>query len=269
MAEKVNIVLVRHGESEANVDPRHYLSGDDKVGLTRTGCQQSLAAGEFLAEFYKARMAEQADFEPAIFVSPYQRALQTLRGLCDGGLVEFFGEEFPKIKQDDRLIEKFFGAESEMGMGDPSDYSLGLINDLMRLQIRTDRANPFVSRKLLGESTNDVSLRVKSFIEGTLARDVAQGLTDFLIVAHGAVIRSFVNEFFHIPSNSPNRIEAPKNCDVIVIEGVPKNWSVSKVYDGLKMGPTSLDLLEGIEFITLETLPSLPFPRSQGPQARR
>ena len=68
------IILVRHGESEGNVDPVAYVKTPDwRIQLTDTGREQAHDAGRRL----RALVGED---EPLLFyVSPYMRTLQTLQ----------------------------------------------------------------------------------------------------------------------------------------------------------------------------------------------
>ena len=68
------IVLVRHGESEANIDPAEYgRTPDWKIGLTQRGFDQAAQTGRSLRAFLKDELV-------CFYVSPYKRAQQTLPG---------------------------------------------------------------------------------------------------------------------------------------------------------------------------------------------
>jgi len=92
------IVLVRHGESEANVDPAKYCSvGDVHVRLTPKGREQAIAAAETLAKL----VGDRSVFS---YVSPYKRTKETAGLLLD---------RLPKgqvvaVREDPRLREREF-----------------------------------------------------------------------------------------------------------------------------------------------------------------
>ena len=69
------IILIRHGESEGNRDPRAYVTTPDwKIRLTRKGHADSLAAG--------LKVKELVEESPVyIYTSPYLRTKQTLSGI--------------------------------------------------------------------------------------------------------------------------------------------------------------------------------------------
>lgn len=70
------VILVRHGESQANAD--HTLlrrKADNLIELTARGSQQARAVGE------RIRAVVGEDAYVHVYVSPFQRTLQTARGL--------------------------------------------------------------------------------------------------------------------------------------------------------------------------------------------
>ncbi|MFE3292313.1 phosphoglycerate mutase family protein [Rhodococcus sp. NPDC059234] len=88
------IVLLRHGESEANVDPAIYERLPDyRIPLTARGVEQARAAGERLRAEFDGRKV-------CAYVSPYLRAYQTLDALGIDDLVERRIEE-PRLREQD------------------------------------------------------------------------------------------------------------------------------------------------------------------------
>ena len=73
-ARNVRVTLVRHGQSEGNVDPTKYATvGDHALSLTPLGFNQARKAGE--------RVEGAREYYPTYYVSPYKRALQTLESM--------------------------------------------------------------------------------------------------------------------------------------------------------------------------------------------
>ena len=73
------VLLLRHGQSEGNINHRIYASkGDSKLELTTKGLEQAREAGQRL----KAIVGKGNVF---IAVSPFERALETMYGLFQGG----------------------------------------------------------------------------------------------------------------------------------------------------------------------------------------
>lgn len=249
----IRILLGRHGESDGNVNAKHYLDGDSTRQLTiPKGWEQVLGTGNFLSDYY----TEQGVAEwPTIFVSPYERTLQTFRGIYEGLKTKFEGD--PKLKEEVRLIEKFFGAASQLAFAD-INHDPALIASLERLSKDTYANDPTSASHLFGESTLATLVRVKGFIDGTLSRDIDEGQKEFLIVTHGAVIQAFIMAWMHLPMNSKSELGNPNNGDIIAIEGERKNWRVTKIYDGEKGERVNIDMTRNIQRLTADRLPPVP-----------
>ena len=90
----VRIALIRHGESEANLDKTIFERvPDHAIPLTPHGHEQSAEAGKELRELFEG--------EPVrVYVSPYLRALQTLDSLGLDDLIGLAREE-PRLREQD------------------------------------------------------------------------------------------------------------------------------------------------------------------------
>lgn len=100
-----HIVLVRHAESEGNVDNTAYTYlPDPKVPLTHKGWEQAMAAGEKI----RSKLEEDADGDPIkmyFYMSPYVRSRQTYEGLVQA----FKDEEIAGVQEEVQLREQDFG----------------------------------------------------------------------------------------------------------------------------------------------------------------
>ena len=71
------IILIRHGQSEANVDITiHRTVPDHEINLTELGVQQATQAGQKLLELLKP------DDNVHFYISPYSRARQTFKHMA-------------------------------------------------------------------------------------------------------------------------------------------------------------------------------------------
>ncbi len=250
----VRMLFARHGESEGNVNPSMYVKkGDSNVGLTERGWTQAYHLGQFLKSYYTA--TDTAEW-PMVFLSPYQRTQETLAGIHFGMEGTFLGEP-AKLYEDPRLVEKFFGAASAMAFP-PEGCDARVIETLRLLSDAVYKGDRLSAANLFGESTKSTQGFVKSFIDGTLYRDIQSGKRDFLFVTHGAVIQAFIANWVHAQMRHKDLIGNPNNCDVIEITGTPKNWAVTKIYDGKKMKPANRNMVEGIRRMTVTDLPPVP-----------
>ncbi|GHU04914.1 phosphoglycerate mutase [Betaproteobacteria bacterium] len=168
------IILVRHGESEANVDREIYSkSPDHEIALTATGHEQSVDTGRKIAALIQSESY-------AVYVSPYARTLQTMKGIC--------GEIAEKplfVYQDPRLREQDWGV-------------LPTQEETKRNKDVRDSYSLFFYRFPGGESCADVFDRMSTFFE-TLHRDFQKENfpENILIVSHGVAIKCFLARWFH------------------------------------------------------------------------
>lgn len=249
----MRILLIRHGESEGNANPRAYVEkGDHKVGLTEKGWQQAIAAGQFLSNYYAPLNLPRW---PNIFVSSYQRPKETLSGAFHGMAGIFSGK--PRVFEDPRLIEKHYGAENVFEYLAETEDEKTFANLMMRAFNHTQRLDPYATRRVFGDASKDTMNNVRSFLE-TLTRDMKEGKIDHMIFAHGAVMVDFVMAWAHLPMNSRNKVPKPGNCDIYEIEGEFKKWTIKKIYDGEEMKPANINILEGLHPFSYEDLPTVP-----------
>lgn len=96
------IIIIRHGQSNGNVDQTSFEDiPDHDIELTKIGIQQALAAGRRLKAIVK-------DEPLYMYYSPYKRTEQTMQYIIKGGKFD----ETDQIKvaiEDVRLIEQKFG----------------------------------------------------------------------------------------------------------------------------------------------------------------
>lgn len=254
--EKIRLLLCRHGRSQGNDDPRAYAAvGDAEIGLIEIGWQQAIHLGQHLGGYYSESGTQ---VWPMLFVSSYPRAQQTLSGVLHGMGPDIFSAT-PKILEDPRLIEQSFGTLAELSSsGNPPDSPAAAF--MLESSRSAYKNAPFSARPPFGESPKDIVVNVKSFIDGTLKRDIEEGKKDFLFITHGAVMKAFLMTWFHLPITAWKTLNTPGNCDVILIEGTPKNWHARKIYDGEKGIAVDIDPLAHIQRLTVNSLPPVPEP---------
>lgn len=247
----MRILLVRHGQSEGNVDEVAYTQkGDEGVQLTELGWRQAIGAGRFL----KSQYQDEQEW-PLLYFSPYTRTRETLAGVLHGLGNTIPGR--PVLRGDSRLIEKSFGAVNILNHR-PEDIDEHFAEQFKRVSDAAYEVDPFTTPNPLGESSKDNLISVKTFIDGTLDREIRRGRQDFLFIVHGAVIRNFLLSWAHLPPQARQDIIAPGNGDVISIEGERKNWSYRKIYDGQTCEEVDIDPLNGQKPLTIDDLPSVP-----------
>ncbi|WP_424211435.1 histidine phosphatase family protein [Streptomyces sp. BI20] len=172
MVRPRRIVLVRHGESEGNVDDTVYeREPDHALRMTPRGHAQAAATGERLRELF-------GDEGVSAYLSPYRRTLQTFRELgLDPGRV--------RVREEPRLREQDWGNWQD--------------RDDVRLQkAYRDAYGHFFYRFAQGESGADVYDRVGSFLESLYRSfEAPDHPPNVLLVTHGLTMRLFCMRWFH------------------------------------------------------------------------
>ncbi len=212
------LVLVRHGESEANKYLNQIIRGeifsfppefaklrDWDIHLTPYGKEQALATGKYLEKRFGV-------FD-ACFVSPQTRAKETFDGIVEGYGAKAAAEALKsKERLESRLREKDNGAvnflsKEEIKRFFPHEYE------------RREREGKLLYRVLGGESWYDVKdLRVGSFLNSAY-RDYPGGT--ILVVSHSIVITCFRMKLARL--GEPEILELIKkepidNCGIVVFE---------------------------------------------------
>ena len=200
----MNIYLVRHGETDWNKERK--LQGQSDIELNEYGRQ--------LAHI-TARGLKDVDFDYA-FTSPLIRAKETAQIILSGKNVI--------LKEDDRLKEISFGVEE--GQDIPyikENKSNPLYNFLFGMENFVPPEN--------GESFQDIFERSSQFINEKLL-PLEKTQKNVLIVAHGAVNRSIINEIMGIPIEDFWKVKL-QNCSVTQInckDGILSVIDESKIF---------------------------------------
>ena len=189
------IILIRHGESEANVDK--YLFGripDYTIELTEKGRKQAHEAGERL----KRLVGEE---KVCFYISPFWRARSTFEGIA---------ASFPRSQfcynEEPRLREQEWGYLRNQ-------------EEFDKICRERNEYGTFYYRIPGGESGTDVYDRMNDLL-GSLYRDFSDNRfpENCVLVTHGLTIRLFIMRFFHLTVEEFERMLPPKNCDLVIME---------------------------------------------------
>ncbi|KAK7397241.1 hypothetical protein VNO78_18408 [Psophocarpus tetragonolobus] len=201
------IILVRHGESQGNLDPGTYdTTPDPKIQLTQQGISQSRLAGARLRHLLSGDGSP--NWRVYFYVSPYSRTRSTLREI---------GRSFSRnrvigVREECRIREQDFGNFQ--------------VQDRMPLIKETrQRFGRFFFRFPDGESAADVFDRVSSFLE-SLWRDVDMNRLNhdpsndlnLIIVSHGLASRVFLMKWFKWTVEQFELLNNIGNCEFRVIQ---------------------------------------------------
>ncbi|CAG1017016.1 putative phosphoglycerate mutase [Anaerolineales bacterium] len=189
------IILVRHGESEGNLDRSQYQTTQDfALKLTPAGIQQAKQAGMQIREL----LGNESVY---VYLSPFFRTRETFQHIR-----ESINSNIVKTIEDPRIREQDWGHLRH------PDENKGITEE-------RDNFSTFYYRIPDGESGADVYDRVSSFFN-TLHRDFEK--TNFpenvLIVSHGMAMRLFLMRWFHWSVEEFENLRNPKNCQIIIME---------------------------------------------------
>ncbi|KAL9680571.1 hypothetical protein QQ045_018452 [Rhodiola kirilowii] len=203
------IILVRHGESEGNVDEIAYTKvPDPKIALTEKGHIEAEACGKRIREMIDKDGV--ADWQVYFYVSPYRRTLETLRSLAKA----FEKPRIAGVREEPRLREQDFGNFQD--------------RETMKIQ-KAVRAlyGRFFYRFPNGESAADVYDRITGFRE-TLRADIDIGRfqppgnrnpnMNIVIVSHGLTLRVFLMRWYKWTVEQFQGLHNIGNADMVVME---------------------------------------------------
>jgi broad specificity phosphatase PhoE len=208
------IVLIRHGESEGNIDPSLYERvPDHALRLTERGRKQCEEAGRELRALFGAEHV-------TAFVSPYTRTRETFRLL---GL----DPASTRVKEEPRLREQDWGNLQQLG-------------DMDQQKAERDAYGHFFYRLAHGESGADVYDRVSAFLE-TLHRDFARHAERYgpdrniLLVTHGLTMRLFCMRWFHWSVEQFECLSNPANGETrILLRGDDGRYTLDRPFERWK-----------------------------------
>ena len=186
------IILVRHGESLANLDDSIYETvPDHRIGLTDKGFEQARATGARVREILGGDRVE-------VYVSPYLRTRQTLAAMA-----------LPIAERDVR-VEPRLREQDWANFQDPAD-----ITEQRSLR---DRYGHFYYRFTHGESGSDVYDRVSTFLESLFRNfETPHAPRSVVIVTHGLTMRLFCMRWFHWSVEYFESLENPDNAEAKVL----------------------------------------------------
>lgn len=188
------IILIRHGESQGNVNKFLYAKVPDyAIYLTENGKAQARDVGQYLAN--------NIEFNYACYYSPYFRARQTM----DIATAEIVNNHCVFKKEEVRIREQEYSGKLRTGRHD---------DDKER-----EAYGKFFYRMDGGESGADVYDRISDFINA-LHRDFRKENfpSNILIFGHGMGHRIFLMRWLHAHVEDFERWKNMPNCGTYTLE---------------------------------------------------
>lgn len=189
------IIILRHGQSEGNVDKTLYKSKPDyALDLTDLGKQQAFEAGQKIKQII-------GDESAFFYVSPYFRTRRTYQHVTRSIVPAGFYEDARLREQEwSRTLRK-----------EDVDYNA--------LEDERDSYGHFYFGFSNGESCANVYDRVSDVV-GTINRDFEKPNypENAIIVGHGRTNRLFLMRWFHYSVEELELLRNPHNCEFWIME---------------------------------------------------
>lgn len=203
LRKAMKIYLIRHAQSEANVDYT-VLHQKTNVGvhLTDIGQEQAKQTGTFIAEQLKEESGS-----IMFWNSPYERTRLTANALKH------------QLDQDGikyNSAESIYIAERQFGiLDDNPNFKTSHEAEYKHFLLHKENKHDFFVRPPLGESPFDMCMRLDFFIRTVLT----QSKDDVhIIVSHGASIRGFIMMQQHWQYEEYMKMVNPYNASVHFID---------------------------------------------------
>lgn len=208
------VVMIRHGESEGNVNETMYQTNpDNSLGLTKVGWEQARMAGKVLRHEILARgqqrrtsgggsASAQTQQTVHFIVSPYVRTMETFHGLaaawCDPEV------EFGHVEDEATKLEGWYAELARRGLTwheDPRirEQDFGNYQDVATIEKAKQERHKFGAfyyRFPDGESGSDVFDRVSTFLDSLWRSFDLNRSQNYVLVTHGISIRVLLARYF-------------------------------------------------------------------------
>lgn len=202
-----NIYLIRHAESEANVDYNvNRTTANHNVKLTEKGYQQAKECGQFLYNQLGNGIiyGRVLDF----FVSPYLRAKETARVIQS----EITNKCYQiKLREFPNLVEQQFGLFDGLSEEERKEKFLHNHNTHQQQGI-------FFGKYPQGESQFDVYLRIQSILPLLL-----KGENDKVVISHGIVANLLTMLLMNYSFQWMEESKNPPNASIRLIKDYSPN----------------------------------------------
>jgi len=196
-----NLLLLRHGESQWNLENR--FTGWTDVSLSPKGEQEAHEAGEKLKSY---------KFDKA-YTSVLKRAIDTLQIV-----LKITGQQHIPIEYDKALNERHYGALQGLNKAETTKkYGDGQVK-LWRRSYDVPPPNDVTELNPLGmsESLKDTAARTLPYFESRIMPDIRAG-KNILVAAHGNSLRSIVMQLDNLTKEQVIELNIPTGVPLLYV----------------------------------------------------
>jgi broad specificity phosphatase PhoE len=221
MAKPKRIILVRHGESEGNLDKTIYTKKPDfALDLTENGLQQAKGLGGKLNGLLYDRTKNRLE-SVWFYRSPFYRARQT-HEMLRAFLPNSRTYEDPRLREQEhtpKILSHWNLFSRDTWVRWLSKIGINIDSERAKTSRERDEYGHFYYRFNGGESCADVYDRLSDFL-GTLYRDFEKPEfgENCIIVCHGMTMRVFLMRLLHMTVEEFEFLRNPKNCGYYILE---------------------------------------------------
>lgn len=204
----MRIYLVRHAESEGNINKAKYFEKlDCDIDITEKGKGQAVLAGDRIMDIvdhlsnkhnvnYQLRKTDPSKFN--LYHSSYKRAKQTANIIHDR-ITSFKGYQINEFKETPLLREREWGS----------------LRDIVEMGEKNESHFNFYYRPTGGESFADCFNRVALFHQWLLTTSKYE---DNIIVAHGEFNKLYLMYLLGWSVEEFDKWRHPLNCEVFLVD---------------------------------------------------
>lgn len=181
----MNIFLVRHAQSQSNVDLNILkLQANMAVDLSDIGIEQAKETGIFLAKHLENKNAYGSELPVKVWNSPYQRTRHTSQIIKEQLVLA--GIKFEE-EESIYIAERQFGLVDDVeGYHTHERFS----HEANHYKLHKQTNHDFFVRPPLGESPFDMCIRLDFFLKTILQLEDCQ--KTHIVVSHGAAVRGLI-----------------------------------------------------------------------------
>eukprot|EP01087_Luapelamoeba_hula_P023334 TRINITY_DN8553_c0_g1_i1.p1 TRINITY_DN8553_c0_g1~~TRINITY_DN8553_c0_g1_i1.p1 ORF type:complete len:421 (-),score=64.90 TRINITY_DN8553_c0_g1_i1:125-1387(-) len=245
---RIRILLVRHGESLANVDPLLYTRiSDHAVPLSQRGVSQAKHAGAVIRDHYKKHpLPNDSPYTKfrRVWVSPYKRARETAQHIF-----ETAGDCIGDCKESVFLGEHQFGLFEGLS---PKEVATMYPHESEHFEKAIKFGGRFWARTPLGESRYDVASRVSRLFDRILLDQQQHGIEDVIIVAHGTTVRAFAMMWLNRTPEWFEKEANAENCSIRLLKGLADERYVFNGFGRGKDRPPTCNINNKLDSVSVK-----------------